>query len=260
MTTMFEFSEGWFSDFQHNLFRGILGIVYIILMISAIYKDREQRTERFIQHDLMYRWLIVFIVIQIFIVLIHLLIISPFSWITEINNGFIAIAMFAFCSTIISIFLLTRPELMYGLPESKPLSADIEKSIPIPVQPSPTVDQSNYAHYVIEIDNFMKVSEAYLQQDYSLDKLSADLDIPNHHLSYVFNRVMNVPFRDYLNALRLNYMMQLVNSGEKKNFTLEALALKSGFGSRSTFHRAVYKLKGMSPAEYYKPADSSGRN
>jgi AraC-like DNA-binding protein len=46
-------------------------------------------------------------------------------------------------------------------------------------------------------------------------------------------------------------MKEKIKEGELKQFTLEALALSAGFHSRITFIRAVKKLKGVTPSEYF---------
>jgi AraC-like DNA-binding protein len=62
---------------------------------------------------------------------------------------------------------------------------------------------------------------------------------------------MFVRFTDYINEKRIHYMDEKIREGGLKQFTLEALALSAGFNSRVTFIRAVKKIKGVTPSEYF---------
>lgn len=80
--------------------------------------------------------------------------------------------------------------------------------------------------------------------------MSADTDIPAHHLSYYLNEHLKINFNTWKNDLRINHVISLIESGSYETLTLDALSKQSGFGSRSSFINA-FKLKtGQTPSEY----------
>ena len=60
-------------------------------------------------------------------------------------------------------------------------------------------------------------------------------------------------FMDYINRLRLSYSRELiVNLSEK--LTIESIAIKAGFNSRTTFYRLFLEKYGLTPEEFKKMA------
>jgi AraC-like DNA-binding protein len=90
----------------------------------------------------------------------------------------------------------------------------------------------------------------YLQQDFSLSKLSMDSNIPVHHLSYYFNEHIGVSFNTWKNNQRIDYVIDIFNKGERKDITLDALSKEVGFGSRSSFINAFKAKTGKTPSEW----------
>ena len=61
---------------------------------------------------------------------------------------------------------------------------------------------------------------------------------------------MSVPL--FINSYRVEYACELIKKGYLKNFSMEALAEKSGFNSQENFNRVFKILKLCTPSEYNK--------
>jgi AraC-like DNA-binding protein len=94
------------------------------------------------------------------------------------------------------------------------------------------------------------LTQPYLSPEFSLSTMSADLDIPVHHLSYYFNEYMSVNFNTWKNDHKINYVIDLIEKGGNELLTLDALAKQAGFGSRTTFFNAFKQKMGLTPSEY----------
>jgi AraC-like DNA-binding protein len=57
-------------------------------------------------------------------------------------------------------------------------------------------------------------------------------------------------FIDFTNQKRIKYCVEKLDSGDWKNFTIEAIAQECGFNNRNSFTNAFKKFKGVSPSEY----------
>ena len=149
------------------------------------------------------------------------------------------------------------PSILYGLPrvpESiQPL--DNRGSTPVvePGKERKTTDHYE-AHYLNSIDQkanfYIQEFQPYLQPDFNLTQLSAQIHIPIHHLYYYFREEKKQHFNDYMNEWRINHAKNLIKKGLIKEHTLEAIGLISGFPNRNAFSSTFRKVEGIPPRAY----------
>jgi YesN/AraC family two-component response regulator len=63
----------------------------------------------------------------------------------------------------------------------------------------------------------------------------------------LFNYSMS--FEELLNKSRVDYFVEIIKEPKYKNFTVEALALEVGFGSRQRFYQPFKKYHGGNPSD-----------
>jgi AraC-like DNA-binding protein len=103
------------------------------------------------------------------------------------------------------------------------------------------------------IEQFRTQSLSFKECGYTIREMAVELDIPQHHLSYVLNRVYDIRFNDFINEMRIRYLEErLVDPERLREMTLEGLSKEAGFTSRSTFIRAFHRLRGKNPSTYFK--------
>ena len=90
----------------------------------------------------------------------------------------------------------------------------------------------------------------YLNPKISLQEVSAVLDINPNRLSQVVNETTGLNFKDYINSYRVEEAKLLLSSPEFQKLTIEAIAEKAGFYSKSPFYAAFKKHTGMTPKEF----------
>jgi AraC-like DNA-binding protein len=96
----------------------------------------------------------------------------------------------------------------------------------------------------------------FIQTDFSLSQMSFDLKIPERFLSNYFNKELEITFSDWRKNLRIDYVCSLIEAGESKNLTIEAIATNAGFASRSKFIDAFKMRKGLTPSAFIKSLSS----
>jgi AraC-like DNA-binding protein len=94
------------------------------------------------------------------------------------------------------------------------------------------------------------LAKPYLDPEFSLSIMSANTDIPVHHLSYYFNEHLNINFNTWKNDHKINFVIEQIIKGNNEILTLDALAKQAGFGSRTTFFNAFKQKTGLTPSEY----------
>jgi AraC-like DNA-binding protein len=93
---------------------------------------------------------------------------------------------------------------------------------------------------------------SYIQKEFSLSQMSFDLKIPERFLSNYFNKELAITFSEWRKNLRIDYVCKMIEAGESKNLTIEAIASNAGFASRSKFIDAFKERKGVTPSAYIK--------
>ena len=109
---------------------------------------------------------------------------------------------------------------------------------------------SNLEAYKPVLDAYMASAKPFLKQKYSINDLSKDTGIPQHHLSALLNRIYKMRFNEYLNGLRINYIIENFENPAWDKLTLEGIAKQVGFTSRTTFFYTIKKITGESPSEF----------
>jgi AraC-like DNA-binding protein len=99
-----------------------------------------------------------------------------------------------------------------------------------------------------ELLSLMKNQKPYLEPKLSLIKLAQNLDISPNHLSQIINQFDDQNFNDFVNKYRVDEFIEKASTDS--HFSFLALALASGFNSKSTFNAVFKKHKGESPSQF----------
>jgi AraC-like DNA-binding protein len=157
----------------------------------------------------------------------------------------------------ITLQLFLKPRLLYGvyLP-----SANYDETLAEPVESGVLDGEAmmlsdifkKNLEYKEKIDGHFKGFEPFLDPDYTLDDLVREIQLPRHAISSFVNQEYGIGFRKFLNRQRIDYMLRNSSKESWQNLTLEAIALESGFGNRSTFIKNFKEVTGKNPLEYFK--------
>jgi AraC-like DNA-binding protein len=102
-----------------------------------------------------------------------------------------------------------------------------------------------------KMTDYLKAMEKpYLNPKISLQEVSLVLDINPNRLSQAINEKTGLTFKDYINSYRVVEAKLLLSSPEFQKLTVEAIAEKAGFYSKSPFYSAFKKHAGMTPKEF----------
>lgn len=104
-------------------------------------------------------------------------------------------------------------------------------------------------HYEQTLYALMIQQRVFLDPELSLQTLARALKIPKHHLTQLLSVRMGENFYHYVNRFRIDYACKLINQSVI-DLTLEELAYKSGFNSKTSFNRYFKKQVGCTPSEY----------
>ncbi|UJH66400.1 helix-turn-helix domain-containing protein [Allomuricauda sp. SCSIO 65647] len=99
-----------------------------------------------------------------------------------------------------------------------------------------------------ELLDLMAEQKPYLEPNLNLNTMAGKLDLPLHHLSQIINQFEEQNFNDFVNKYRVEEFIQ--RASKDRQFSFLALALDSGFNSKSTFNSVFKKHKGVTPSKF----------
>jgi AraC-like DNA-binding protein len=89
----------------------------------------------------------------------------------------------------------------------------------------------------------------------SLSGLAKQINESSHHVSQVINEKMDKSFFELLAFYRVEYAMELIRKDKNGKLTVEELAERVGYNSKSSFNMAFKKFASQTPSEYRKSVD-----
>jgi AraC-like DNA-binding protein len=105
---------------------------------------------------------------------------------------------------------------------------------------------------LIKLDEFEK-NKKFISNKITLNSLAKKLDTNTNYLSKVINHYKNTSFSNYLNNLKIEYIIAEIKVNPVlRKFTLNAIAKEAGFNNTESFSKAFFKLKGIKPSYFMK--------
>jgi AraC-like DNA-binding protein len=256
--------SGFIPAWVHYFIRPAHGCFYVILVGLSFYKAfTSKRMQKVDKQSI--RWLFIlngFLTLN-YVSTFYTSFIKPTSSYPVLETSIMFAFTIVICFFILSISPFFSPFLIYRQKEE----IDIN-----PVQPTPVSEQLSNPTHEISDEKLLKkrkvlltderVLEIASAMDHAISKqqlfkkatkigdLANYLNLSPRYLSYVLSRHYELHFNDYINSFRINYIIELMESTQDKNFTFETMAKEAGFSSRTTLFTAFKKRIGVSPTQY----------
>jgi len=99
-------------------------------------------------------------------------------------------------------------------------------------------------------------SKKYVNSSCTLYYLAKELDTNKTYLSKVINSHKQTNFANYINNLRIGYILEeLKNNPKLRSYTVEAISEECGFNTAQSFSKAFQKRTGLYPSYFIKNLD-----
>jgi len=154
-------------------------------------------------------------------------------------------ALAAPCVLYLSI-LLGR-ENRTGGPKEKMETARKQGDDPSPVDPE----------LVAALGKLMDEKKPWMNPELTLVDLARMLGFPRNRVSEAINKGTGSSFYTYINTFRVTEAKRRLSDPACDRYTLLAIGLDSGFGSKAAFARVFHELCGMSPGEFKRQSRQS---
>lgn len=129
-----------------------------------------------------------------------------------------------------------------------------EKPLPLDIHPQ------TVAMILKQLEKFEK-DKKFLDKDWTLSKLSTAFNSNPTYLSGIINHYKEKRFSEYINDLKIDYVISLLYTEKKtRNFTNKALAKEAGFSTTQLFAESFKKRVGMSTAYFIERIQKENRD
>ncbi len=156
---------------------------------------------------------------------------------------FFSVCVLMLVLILIFIYLTKKQKKVY---ENKNFLFSAEKN-PLP---EPDVESAIHNQIATLLKEY-ETTHFYLSPNITLAKVAVDLNTSTRSLSEIINKNKQMNFNSYINTLRIDYIVKLLNEDAKyRNYKIAYLATVCGFSSHSTFTKIFKNIKGISPSEF----------
>ena len=142
------------------------------------------------------------------------------------------------------LFILFRPKLMNQTDFKMSLIGIFKK------------ENAQKVPFTIFIELFF-TEKYFLNNAGTLEDLSQKTNVSSNTLNEFLLVNYGVGYTDFVNKLRIDYFIAIVNKGDFIPYTIEALAIQSGFGSRQSLQKAFKKFHGGTPSDFISAIQSN---
>jgi AraC-like DNA-binding protein len=256
----------FFTVPQSFLIRTVLFLTYVIYLIGFVWLSysSENKKNPLKQNLITYRWLLFLLLILLFLIVNFFLV--TISFLTEsairVNQYSKMIHFIAGISyLILSISLLLFPKVLYGIPESVKINLlknNEPKNNEIILDTQINENDLESFHELTEhIKEYLNTDKPFLNPEFSLSDISLALNVPQHHVAYCINNILNVRFAKLKSELRIAHAKELLQKGKHYDFTINGIGQSSGFSTRSNFYNAFKIETGLTPTQFLNQVKAS---
>jgi AraC-like DNA-binding protein len=108
-------------------------------------------------------------------------------------------------------------------------------------------------HSMNQIDAVVSRITDNLSQSFSAGEMAAELGMSESRFSRFFRRATGNTFTDFVNRVRINRACQLLMETDR---LITHICYEVGFNNVANFNRRFLEIKGMTPSEFRKQAES----
>lgn len=96
----------------------------------------------------------------------------------------------------------------------------------------------------------LELEKAYLDGDLTIAQLSERMAVPTYQVSEAINRHYRCNFFDTVNRLRVEEAKRRLTDPEHSAYSIVAIAMDSGFNTKSSFNTAFKRYTGTTPSQF----------
>jgi AraC-like DNA-binding protein len=112
------------------------------------------------------------------------------------------------------------------------------------------LSETQYLRFSDQLKVLMEETKPYLKSEFSLNDLSAQLNLQPYLTSELLSRYYKASFFDVINSYRVNEVKERLSDPSFRHYSILSIAYDCGFNSKSSFNTAFKKFARKTPSEY----------
>ena len=112
------------------------------------------------------------------------------------------------------------------------------------------LDSEEIASIEDKLQELIVYKKYFRYKDATLKTTATQLNLSSGKFSAYLNGILNKSYSDFVNEIRINDALDLLNCNEK--IKIKSIVAETGFKSTSSFYSAFKKHTGLTPAEINK--------
>ena len=121
---------------------------------------------------------------------------------------------------------------------------------PMPKYQKSSLSEEAKEQILVKIKKEMERNSYFTNNLASLSGLAKQINESSHHVSQVINEKMNKNFFELLAGYRVEFAQKLIREDREIKLTVEELAERVGYNSKSSFNTAFKKITSQTPSEF----------
>ncbi|WP_315815357.1 helix-turn-helix domain-containing protein [Paraflavitalea speifideaquila] len=165
-----------------------------------------------------------------------------------IGDAVLQLPVFPAVELVLVLVLFTLSFLSYAQSSLFEVARVIKSKLPVQQAFSGYHDQTE----LDRLQGCLEQAGLYKRSKLTLEELAGELDLPVRYLSYLINTYHANNFHQFINSWRVQEVIRKIKDPGERHKTLLALALESGFSSKSSFNQVFKTHTGKSPSQYFR--------
>ena len=241
--------NGQFSSITkfYYVYRVLISFLITIYAFIILKKFKENGIDKKSKKDL-YRWLMSMVIYLLIysasrMVLYIMSIYLSFDY-SSINSYF-----FIFNQLLLLVFasqIFKYPLIPLGIPVSNRMYKPKENAIDQRPR-SYLFDSTLMDQKIIDWEN---TSTSYLNKNFNLSKFAKEIEIDELEIIYYLNEYKEINFQDYLNFLRISFVLSKIDQHYLKDHTILELSAEAGFSDIKSLESTFKKIINCNLHEY----------
>jgi AraC-like DNA-binding protein len=104
--------------------------------------------------------------------------------------------------------------------------------------------------YLRTLISFVEKNKIFLDRDLTIHDLASQTGIPRHYITQLLNEKHGRNFFTFINEYRVKEVIERFSDPRFNHYTILAIALDSGFNSKTTFNSIFKTQTGLTPSQY----------